>query len=317
MLSSTTGVFSEPDDFQEAMREYGCKSLVASGHGLFRARLTRVALHRLRLLSADETLERIAFFSVPDDAIFVSVPVGDHLPPIWGGTASHAGEIVALGNGHRLYVQSVPNSRWGIIVIPRKLLETYAQIMIGYAPAPLSGLSRWHPSVRSGRDLALLHTRATRVANARAGVITTSEPATALEQELLEAIIACMSEGPAKYGNDANARHERIMARFEELLQAHPNRALTSTEICTALDVSARTLRKCCSEHLGMGPIPYIRLRRMQLARRALRDADPGTAHVAQIAAQYGFGEAGRFADAYRTRFGELPSVTLRRNAGL
>lgn len=317
MLSSTTGVFREPDDFQEAMREYGCKSLVATGHGPFRTRLTRVALHRLRMLSAEETLARIAFFSVRADAILVSVPLRDHLPPIWGGTATRAGEIVTLGNGHRLYARSASNSRWGIIVLPRKLLESYAQIVVGYAPALLSGLSRWHPSAKAGRDLALLHTRATRVANARAGVITISDPARTLERELLEALIACLSQGPVKPGNDANARHDSIMARFEDLLQAHPNRALTSAEICAALDVSGRTLRKCCGEHLGMGPIPYIRFRRMQLARRALRGADPATARVAQIAAQHGFSEAGRFAGAYRTRFGELPSVTLRRSAGL
>jgi transcriptional regulator GlxA family with amidase domain len=143
-----------------------------------------------------------------------------------------------------------------------------------------------------------------------------SEPARTLEQELIGAVIACLSQGIAEPGNDTNARHDDIMARFEELLQAHPNRALTSAEICAALDVSGRTLRLCCSEHLGMGPTPYIRLRRLQLARRALRGADVATASVAQIAALYGFGEDGRFAGAYRTQFGELPSATLQQNAG-
>lgn len=316
MLSSTTGVFREPDDFQAAMREFGCTNLVATGHGVFRTRLTRIELHRLRLLSAEESLARIAFFSVPRGAILVSVPLGDDVPPMWGGTAARIGDIVTLGGGHQMYTRSAPGCRWGIIVLPIKLLESYAQTVVGDPSAFVSGVSRRRTSAKASRDLVRLHIGATRVADAQAGVITMSEPARTLEQELIGAVIACLSQGFAEPGKDTNARHGDIMARFEELLQTHPSRALTSDEICAALHVSGRTLRMCCGEHLGMGPTPYIRLRRMQLVRRALRCADTATAGVAQIAFEYGFGEAGRFAGAYRARFGELPSVTLRRSAG-
>ena len=47
------------------MREDGCTNLVVTGQGSFRARLTRIALHRLRLVTAEEFLARISFFSVP------------------------------------------------------------------------------------------------------------------------------------------------------------------------------------------------------------------------------------------------------------
>jgi AraC-like DNA-binding protein len=316
MLSSITGVFREPDDFQAAMREYGCTNLVTTEQGVFRARLTRIDLHRLRLLSAEESLARIAFFSIPRDAMLVSVPLGDGLSPMWGGTAARIGDIVTLGGGHRMYTRSVSGCSWGVIVFPIKLLESCARAVVGGPLAFVPGVSRRRPSAKACRDLVRLHVSATRVADARAGVITMSEPARALEQELIGAVIACLSEGIVEPGNAANGRHDDIMARFEELLQDHPNRALTSDEICAALDVSGRTLRVCCGEYLGMGPTPYIRLRRLQLARRTLRGADVATASVAQIAAQYGFSEAGRFAGTYRTRFGELPSVTLRRSAG-
>jgi AraC-like DNA-binding protein len=316
MLSSTTGVFREPDDFQAAMRDYGCTNLVAVGHGVFRTRLTQVELHRLRLLSAAESLGHIAFFSIPRDAILVSVPLGDDPPPMWGGATGAIGDIVTLGGGHRVYSRSAPDCRCGIIVLPIKLLETYAQAVVGDPLAFDSAVSRRRPSAKVRRDLVRLHIGATRVADARAGVITMSEPARTLEQELIGAINACLSRGFAEPGNQTNARHHDIMARFEDLLQAHPNRGLTSDEICAALDVSGRTLRMYCGEHLGMGPTPYIRLRRMQLARRALRCADAATASVAQIASEYGFGDAGRFASAYRTQFRELPSDTLRHGAG-
>jgi len=44
---------------------------------------------------------------------------------------------------------------------------------------------------------------------------------------------------------------------------------------------------------------------RLNMARSALRRADPGTASVAEIARDYHFTELGRFAAAYRAVFGE------------
>ena len=61
-----------------------------------------------------------------------------------------------------------------------------------------------------------------------------------------------------------------------------------------------------------MGPIRYLTLRRMHLARRALLGADPSKATVTQIATDYGFWELGRFSVAYRALFGESPSDSLR-----
>jgi AraC-like DNA-binding protein len=81
-------------------------------------------------------------------------------------------------------------------------------------------------------------------------------------------------------------------------------------EICSAIDVAERTLRISCEEHLGMGPIRYLGLRRMHLVRRALLRADPSTT-VTRIVTDHGFWELGRFAVAYRALFGESPSATL------
>lgn len=53
-------------------------------------------------------------------------------------------------------------------------------------------------------------------------------------------------------------------------------------------------------------------LRRMHLARRALRRAAGGET-VTDVATRYGFWQLGRFAVEYRALFGETPSATLRR----
>jgi AraC-type DNA-binding domain-containing proteins len=90
-----------------------------------------------------------------------------------------------------------------------------------------------------------------------------------------------------------------------------PKKPLYLAEICAATGVSERTLRSCCHEQLDMGPVHYLWLRRMHLARAALMKGDPQTTSVTAVAVDHGFWQLGRFAVAYRSLFGESPSATL------
>jgi hypothetical protein len=49
MPSGVTSVFSDAEDFAAALRAEGCLSLLVTGAGQLRARLTQLALHSLRL----------------------------------------------------------------------------------------------------------------------------------------------------------------------------------------------------------------------------------------------------------------------------
>jgi len=69
MPGGVTSVFSEAKDFEVALRAEGCLGLLVTGLGQFRARLTHVALHRLRLLAAEEHLPRVAVTAVSADMI--------------------------------------------------------------------------------------------------------------------------------------------------------------------------------------------------------------------------------------------------------
>jgi AraC-like DNA-binding protein len=58
--------------------------------------------------------------------------------------------------------------------------------------------------------------------------------------------------------------------------------------ICAAVGATERTIRYACIDHLGMGPIRYLLLRRMHFVRRALSRADNSTATVTRIATDHG-----------------------------
>ena len=111
------------------------------------------------------------------------------------------------------------------------------------------------------------------------------------------------------------SRRVAIVKKFTEFLEKHPDRPLYLPEICSSIGVAERTLRAACEDHLGMGPIRYLTLRRMHLVRRSLLVADAGRTSVTRILTDHGFWELGRFSVAYHAMFGETPSQTLRRRA--
>jgi transcriptional regulator GlxA family with amidase domain len=102
-----------------------------------------------------------------------------------------------------------------------------------------------------------------------------------------------------------------ILRRFRRAVEENPDQPLYIPELCKAIGVSDRTLR--CQEQLGMSPERYLLLRRMHLARRALRESAPTAATVTEVATRYGFWQFGRFAGEYKSLFGAAPSATLRR----
>jgi transcriptional regulator GlxA family with amidase domain len=155
--------------------------------------------------------------------------------------------------------------------------------------------------------------KACQLTETRRELIANPEVARSLEQELLHALVNCLETENADRVSRWRRRHTDIMVRFEEVIATLSGPHLNLSEICTAIDVPERTLRLCCAEFLGVSPIRYYLLRRLNMARSALRRANPETASVAEIARDCQFVELGRFATAYRAIFGETPSSTLRR----
>jgi AraC-like DNA-binding protein len=312
VLRTFTSVFGEADDFEAALSEEGVVRFLVTGRGKFQARLTQIVLHRLRLSAGDEELSRIAFVTVPARMVLVALPIGGRPSPDWGGIETRTGEMIALGAGERGHARTVGPCGWGAIQVPNEDLVGYGRALsgAGFAVPPAA---RWRPPPAVGRDLRHLHQAAIRMAEARSETLIDIEAAHGLEQQLLHALIDCLSAGRVDEETPAGRRHRGILAGFEDLLQAEPFPQMT--EICAALDVSERTLRECCTKHLGMGPSRYRRLRRMQRVHRALRSIDPRAASVFEVVRRYGIRDLGRFAASYRAIYGELPSATLRRGS--
>lgn len=83
------------------------------------------------------------------------------------------------------------------------------------------------------------------------------------------------------------------------------------SEICAALGVSRRTLHRAFQEVFGLGPVTFLRHKRLCTAHSILHESAPGSTTVAAVAMEQGFYEPGRFSQYYFAMFGEHPSQTL------
>lgn len=101
------------------------------------------------------------------------------------------------------------------------------------------------------------------------------------------------------------------MRTIRDVIERHADEGLTIDDLATAADVSERTLRTLFIEFYGVPPREYLLTHRLHRVREALRKAEPDETTVTAVAAGFGFWHFGRFAGAYRRKFGESPSTTL------
>jgi AraC-like DNA-binding protein len=314
MPGSGTSTFIDPDDYQASLRQARLDLLVTS-QGVFKARLTWVSLHCLQLLHSDEDLPRIAYASLAPALIFVGFATRPNPPMLWGGGELQTADIIFHSRGERFHQRTTGPCGWSLVGLALEHLERYGGALSGKPLSAPAAARVLRPLARDAARLRRLHAQACRLAETRPKVLAHPEVARAIEQGLIHALVTCLV-AKARDNGVARRRHTRIMVRLEQVLADHPNRQLHLPELCALIGVSERTLRSCCAEFLGISPSRYMLLRRLKAVRLALRDSDPATASVAEIAGGYGFTELGRFAWAYQTAFGESPSTTLRRSPG-
>ena len=118
----------------------------------------------------------------------------------------------------------------------------------------------------------------------------------------------------AELTGDVSAVGPGYVRQAVEFLEDNAHRPLTVEAIAAAVHVSPRSLQMGFREHLGSTPMAVLRDVRLHRVREELLQAPP-SARVAEVAARWGFAQAGRFAVQYAKTFGESPSDTLRRSS--
>jgi AraC-like DNA-binding protein len=118
------------------------------------------------------------------------------------------------------------------------------------------------------------------------------------------------------YGSSADGlqgpRRPRPVKRTLDAMHAEPARQFTAADLATIAGVGVRVLQESFRRHVGMPPLAYLRRLRLDHVHAELSRADPWKVTVGEVAYRWGFTHLGRFAGAYRARYGVSPSQTLK-----
>ena len=265
-----------------------------------------------------KTLLKIAAVCLPIFALspvqaLISFPARRLSGFTYCGLGLDLGDLVFHGLGERAHQRTAGEADWCLMSLAPEQLAACSKALTGQSIRPPSEGRVIVPAPGASRALLSPILKACRLAETRRQLIASPDVARSLEHELLYALVNCLSTENADKSTRWRRRHTYIMVRFEEALATRSEPHLNLPELCSAIGVPERTLRVCCAEFLGVSPTRYYLLRRLNMARSALKCANPETASVAEIARDHQFVELGRFAVAYRSFFGETPSSTLRR----
>jgi AraC-like DNA-binding protein len=312
MPSSAVRTFTDPDEYGAAIRQ-GTYELTVTERGHFIAKLTRIDLHRLWMQRFSDNLPRTSHIAGWGGRAVIAFRTQPGPSLLSGGMEMQPTNIVRYGEGQNYYRRSSGCASYGSMSLPVEDMAAVGEALAAVDLRPPPDASLITPPPAAMARLQRLHAAAGDLAETAPEIIANADAARGLEQALIEAMVGCFSHSEDCQHSLAQGQHTIVMRRFRRVVEEHPGEPLYIPEICKTIGVSERTLRTCCQEHLGMSPKRYLFLRRMGLARRALREADPNASSVTAIGTHYGFWELGRFAVEYQALFGEPPSATLHR----
>lgn len=133
-----------------------------------------------------------------------------------------------------------------------------------------------------------------------------------LDEHIRVALASSSEERPvASRGRRA---HYQVMRRAEWFMRANLRRDIYSHELCQAAGASERGLRYAFDDLLGIPPNRYLAMLRLCTAHRSLITAEAGRRSVKSAALSCGMWNLSRFAEKYRSVFGEQPRETLTRS---
>ena len=288
--------------------------LYPTTRGSFHAELTQIGLNRLWMQRFHQKLPQVNAVAIkPGRSVIGFLTSARHPLLQHCGMGVSAGDII-VNDFDVMHQRSGADFHYGSMSLPLEDFDAAAQAVSGLEFPGTTLKHLVHPSPALMSRLLEAHKTVGQMAETSPEIFKLPGVVQALEQRLVHIMVRCLTEGLPSKMTTGNHRHGVIVARFEQFLEANPNTPLYLPQICAAVGAAERTLRGACEQHLGMGPIRYLALRRMHLVRRALlRAVSSTTTTVTKIATDHGFWELGRFSVTYRALFDETPSETLRR----
>lgn len=135
-----------------------------------------------------------------------------------------------------------------------------------------------------------------------------------LEENMVYSLLnsVVVESGSPQYYDKENKR----VSLAEEYIANNIDTPILREDLAKITNISIRSLSRSFRKIHGVGPMEFLRIRRLDRIYDELRYNRSNTKKVSQLAYKYGFYDLGTFAANYKIQFGELPSATLKKTKG-
>lgn len=273
--------------------------------GAFYGRIDEYAFDRLQIFREHTSQSLRQQCNVWDNSLWLGIPAADRTCRI-NGLPVQSNEVMCRPGSCDFELITPHDFDILGIVVDRQMLEQAAQIHGVLLHQTRLEQPRLRLTEQTMRDLRYVLDRLLRSENT---LIATRLAQDVVVMALLEVLQLHQpnSEQPPSY-----AHRKAVVDRVKAHIAQHGDTPVTMTELCALAHVSRRTLQYSFETIVGISPLRFLRITRLNQVRRALRAADSRVT-VTTLATQWGFLHPGQFAHDYRQLFGECPSETLRR----
>jgi AraC family ethanolamine operon transcriptional activator len=280
--------------------------------GLFHGALTELPLPQMQIFRESLSQSVRQSCRVWPDAIWFGLPDHALATRINGRQAETDWIMVQPGNVDFELVTPSAYSIYGIVV-GRALLES-AGARSGCAIDWQKVQAAEVLQVDGAARAACVHTLATLLPGGQRGAAEALAGSTEQWQEaVLSALLEMLDHSCVEPAVAASLqRRQRVVALAREYILAHRTDAITVPELCEQVHVSRRTLQYCFEDVLGMSPMLYLRMVRLNGVRRQLQDPSARGRGIGDVAGAWGMCNFSQFSSDYRKLFGECPSAAMK-----
>ena len=203
-----------------------------------------------------------------------------------------------------------------ILLLDRRLVEQRAAALSGGTVRPVEFDPAIELSTESARALRM---RMQELASLAEGIGARRALSPVAAAEWREALLACLLSGQRHGLSEAirtfSGQAEtlpRALKRARDYLHTHATEPMDLQRLAQAAGIGIRALQLGFQRHFGTSISDMLQDIRLAELNAKLMAASPD-ARIIDIAFDLGFTHLGRMAGAYRQKFGEAPSATLRR----
>jgi AraC family ethanolamine operon transcriptional activator len=218
-------------------------------------------------------------------------------------------EVLAVPPGGEFCLACKPSHEWISVHIPTTLLFPSTSELV-FASCARAQLLKPPPHVT--RRFTSLVRRVLAMTESQPQLLDCPGTVDSCRHEVVSAAQALLASCHHSASRHFDRWH-RLTTATSELAMSRLDESPSVLELARQTGVPERTLRAAFHSSYGLSPQEYLRIQRLNQARRLLRMSCQDQTTVTQIAFDLGFWDLGRFASAYGSLYGEVPSKTLRR----